>query len=74
MYNSHDYSNFDFVNEAYSNFITNLMGVIDKIAPTKEIRIKGNSKAWFDSDISRKNITNLVSKLTLTTLKMSKDR
>ena len=46
-----DYSNFDCVNEAYSNFITKLMDVIDKIAPTKEIRIKGNSKAWFDSDI-----------------------
>ena len=46
-----DYSNFNCVSEAYSNFTTKLMDVIDKIAPTKEIRIKGNSKAWFDSDI-----------------------
>ena len=52
-----DYSNFDCVNEAYSNFITKLMDVIDNIAPTKEIRIKGNSKAWFDSDtVERINI------------------
>ena len=30
-----DYSNFDCVNEAYNNFITKLMNVIDKIAPIK---------------------------------------
>ena len=28
------------------------MGVIDKIAPIKEIRVKDNSKPWFDGSIS----------------------
>ena len=28
------------------------MGVIDNIAPIKEIRVKGNSKPWFDGSIS----------------------
>ena len=30
------------------------MVVIDKIAPIKEIRVKGNSKSWFDGDISER--------------------
>ena len=47
-----DYSIFQCVNEAYSDFITKLMGVIDNIAPVKEIRVKGNSKPWFDGSIS----------------------
>ena len=47
-----DYSVFQCVNEAYSDFITKLMGVIDNIAPIKEIRVKGNSKPWFNGSIS----------------------
>ena len=46
-----NYSNFECVNDAYNNFLTKVMDVIDKIAPLKEIRIKGNSKAWFGSDV-----------------------
>ena len=49
-----EYSTFQNVNEAYSNIITKLMVVIDKIAPIKEIRVKGNSKSWFDGDISER--------------------
>ena len=30
------------------------MSVIEKIAPIKEIRVKGNSKPWFDGDISER--------------------
>ena len=40
------------VKNAYSDFVDKLMSVIDKIAPIKEIRVKGNSKPWFDGDIS----------------------
>ena len=29
------------------------MGVFDNIAPIKEIRVKGNSKPWFDGSISK---------------------
>ena len=47
-----DYSVFQCVNEAYSDFITKLTGVISNIAPIKEIRVKGNSKSWFDGSIS----------------------
>ena len=47
-----DYSTFQCVNNAYSDFVDKLMSVIDKIAPIKEIRVKGNSKPWFDGDIS----------------------
>ena len=27
------------------------MAVIDKIVPLKEIRVKGNSKPWFDAEV-----------------------
>ena len=46
-----DYNTFECVNTAYQDFISKIMDVIDIIAPLKEIRIKGNSKSWFDSEI-----------------------
>ena len=46
-----DYSNYNCVNEAYDNFMANLTAVIDKIAPIKRIRIKGNTQEWFDDEI-----------------------
>ena len=49
-----NYSTFQCVNNAYSDFVDKLMSVIDKIAPIKEIRVKGNSKPWFDGDISER--------------------
>ena len=49
-----DYSTFQCVNTAYSDFISKLMTVIDKIAPIKEIRVKGNLKPWFDCNISER--------------------
>ena len=49
-----DYSTFQCVNTAYSDFISKLMTVIDKIAPIKEIIVKGNSKPWFDRNISER--------------------
>ena len=49
-----DYSTFECVNAAYSDFIDKLMIIIDKLAPIKEIRVKGNSKPWFDGSISER--------------------
>ena len=46
-----NYTNFECVSAAYEDFVNELLGVIDMVAPLKEIRIKGNSKSWFDSDI-----------------------
>ena len=39
-----DYENFSDVNKAYENFIQKLMSVIDKLAPFKTKRVKGNSQ------------------------------
>ena len=39
------------VNDAYSDFIYRLVGAINFIAPAKRIRVKGNSKPWFDCEI-----------------------
>ena len=44
------------VNDAYSNFILNLIEVIDKTALIKSKRITRNSEEWFDSEISEKLI------------------
>ena len=48
--------NFENVNDAYSNFIQNLMEVTDKVASVKNKRRRGNSQEWFDSEISEKLI------------------
>ena len=39
------------VNEAYTDIIEKVMSVINKIAPLKEIRIKGNTQMWFDEEV-----------------------
>ena len=49
-----NYGNFGDVNEAYSNFFHKLMTVIDKIAPYKSKRVKGNTQKWFDAEVLEK--------------------
>ena len=49
-----DYSSFENVNEAYANLSSKLIGVIDSIAPLKQIRLKTNTKPWFDSEVLEK--------------------
>ena len=39
------------VSEAWYNFKTLLLQVIDDVAPIKEVRLKQRSEPWFDSDI-----------------------
>ena len=46
-----NYENFSDVNKAYENFIQKLMSVIDKLAPFKTKRVKGNSQEWFDGEV-----------------------
>ena len=47
-----DYSNFKDINEAYSDFTETVASVIDEIAPIKEVRVKSNSRDWFDAEIN----------------------
>ena len=49
-----NYESFGDVNEAYLNFFQKLMTVIDKIAPYKSKRVKGNTQKWFDGDVLEK--------------------
>ena len=46
-----NYQTFSCVNKAYLDFITKLITAIDTLCPSKKIRIKGNTKAWFDSEV-----------------------
>ena len=46
-----DYSKFETVNDAYSDFVGKVTSVIDQIAPMKEIRVKNNSPDWSDAEI-----------------------
>ena len=43
-----NYLTYTCVNDAYSDFIFTLVGVINFISPAKKIRVKANSKPWFD--------------------------
>ena len=45
---STEYTN---LNEAYTDIVGKVMSVINKVAPMKEIRIKGNTQPWFDEEI-----------------------
>ena len=49
-----NYKDFNCINEAYLDFTQKLMAIVDKIAPMREIRVKGNTKPWFDEDIIEK--------------------
>ena len=49
-----NYRNFENINNAYSNFIQKVMGVIYLIAPVKSRRIKQNSQEWFDGEVAAK--------------------
>ena len=46
-----DYSTFNCIDAAYIDLRTALQEIVNEIAPMKDIRVKGNSKPWFDSDI-----------------------
>ena len=39
------------MNDAYSDFIYTFVEAINFIAPSKKIRVKANSKPWFDNQI-----------------------
>ena len=49
-----NYENVGDVDEAYSNFFQKIMAVIDKIAPYKSKRVKGNTQKWFDGKVLEK--------------------
>ena len=49
-----DYENFSSVNEAYSDLTSKNFDVVNKVAPTKTIRVKNNTNEWFDGEIGEK--------------------
>ena len=52
--NFQNYQNYNEINEAYNDFIQKIMSVIDKVASTKERRVKQNSQELFDRKIADK--------------------
>ena len=46
-----NYLTYTCVNDVYSDFIYRFVGAINFIASTKKIRVKVNSKPWFDNQI-----------------------
>ena len=45
------YQTFSCESKVYLDFITKLITAIDTLCPSKKIRINGNTKAWFDSEV-----------------------
>ena len=46
-----EYSNYTCVNDAYQDFVTKFLFVIDFVAPIRTLRVKSNTKLWFDIDV-----------------------
>ena len=46
-----NYDNFGNPDLAYSDFISRLESVINVVAPIKTVRIKNNTREWFDGEI-----------------------
>ena len=47
-----NYERFSNIDAAYTDFRNKLMKVINKIAPSNEIRIKNNNQDWFDREVA----------------------
>ena len=73
--NFRNYLNFNDTTEAYGDFIQKIMVTTDKVAPTKERRIKHNSQEWFDGEISEaiKNRDKLLKKFKKSRLHIDKE-
>ena len=46
-----DYSNYTCVNDAYQDFVTKFLCVVDFVAPIRTSRVKSNTKPWFENDV-----------------------
>ena len=46
-----DYSNHTCVNHAYQDFITKFLSAVDSVSPIRALRVKSNTKPWFDIDV-----------------------
>ena len=49
-----NYHNLENINDAYSNFIHKVMGVIALVAPIESRQIEQNLQKWFDSEAAEK--------------------
>ena len=70
-----NYDSFDNFDLGYSNFISRLESVINVVAPVKTVRIKSNSREWFDGEIPQEinKRDKLYKKFKLTKLHDDKD-
>ena len=50
-----NYENFDNPDTAYNDFINRLDCAVNAIAPFKTVRVKNNTKEWFDGEIGDKH-------------------
>ena len=46
-----NYSTFESIDDAYNNLTAALQDIVNDITPVKDIRVKGNTKPWFDNSI-----------------------
>lgn len=46
-----DYSNYACVNDAFQDFVTKFLSIVNFVALIKIVKIKSNAKLWFDIDI-----------------------
>ena len=70
-----NYDNFNNPDLTYSDFISRLESVINVVAPIKTVRIKNNTREWFDGEIGEEiyKRDNLHKKFKLTKLHVYED-
>ena len=48
-----DYSNHTCVNHAYQDCITKFVSAVDSVSPVRILRVKSNTKPWFNVDVKQ---------------------
>ena len=66
-----DYSNHTCVNNAYQDFVTKFLSAVDSISPIRTLRVKSNTKPWFDIDILKMLFETVISTKKIQTIRQS---
>ena len=43
-----DYSNRTYVNDLFQNYVTKFLSAVDSFSPIRTLKVKFNTKPWFD--------------------------
>ena len=65
------YSNHTCVSNAYQDFVTKFLSAVDSISPIRTLRVKSNTKPWFDIDVLKMLFETVISTKKIQTIRQS---